>query len=187
VAWLRAGDMRKQFFIFIVGLVRSVTLRPIPIAAKRSAEPQSEEKQLMSLRQPRKNTDGTEKMLSNDLRGTDSSPVAVKVLPTPKTKEETAQEQQTRQDQSDANWWMVKLTGVIGMIGLLQLWVFGRQARRLKETILKMEEIAKGQTDDMRASIGEATRAATASSAYRHSGNAYTCNARTGESDVKNA
>lgn len=97
-----------------------------------------------------------------DLRGTDKQPLSVKILPIRKTDEEIAQETKDRADTSSANWSMVKLTGIIGLIGLLQLVVFGLQARRLRQTIDKMEEIAKGQTADMRASIGEATRAASA-------------------------
>jgi len=57
---------------------------------------------------------------------------------------------------------MVRLTALLGVIGFIQTIVFGVQALRLRETIRKMEEIAQGQTEDMKASIGEATRAATA-------------------------
>jgi hypothetical protein len=57
---------------------------------------------------------------------------------------------------------MVRLTGVIGVIGFVQLIVFGLQARRLKDTVEKMDEIATGQTADMQASIAEAGRAAKA-------------------------
>ena len=48
------------------------------------------------------------------------------------------------------------------MIGAVQAIVFGVQADRLRQTIEKMDEIAKGQTADMRASIKEAGRAAAA-------------------------
>jgi hypothetical protein len=154
--------MHKKFFISIVGLVLSITLRPTPITAQRNVEPPRGEKQVKSPSQARNDTEGTKKVPNNDLLGTDSSPITVKVLATQQTKEETTQEQQTRQDQSDANWWMVRLTAFIGLIGLVQTIVFGLQARRLRQTINKMEEIAKGQTEDMKASIGEATRAATA-------------------------
>jgi hypothetical protein len=57
---------------------------------------------------------------------------------------------------------MVRLTGIIGLIGFLQLIVFGLQARRLKYTIEKMDEIATGQTADMQASIGQTARTAVA-------------------------
>lgn len=149
--------MRKRFFISIVGLVLSITLRPLPIAAQRI-----EGKQADSPSKPRTDAESTKKDSGNDLRGTDNSPITVKVLPTQKTQQEDSQEKQDRQDQSAADWWMVRLTAFIGLIGLVQTIVFGLQARRLRQTITKMEEIAKGQTQDMKASIGEATRAATA-------------------------
>ncbi len=57
---------------------------------------------------------------------------------------------------------MVRLTGAIVFIGLVQTIVFGLQALRLKQTIEKMEEIAGKQTLDVQASIVEATRAAQA-------------------------
>lgn len=99
---------------------------------------------------------------NNTLRGTDDWPISVKVLPTPKTVEEISQEKKDRDDISGANWWMVRLTAAIGLVGLLQLFIFGLQARRLRQTIKKMDEIAKGQTKDMQASISEATRSASA-------------------------
>ena len=67
-----------------------------------------------------------------------------------------------RSQEIEADWWMVRLTGVIGAIGFLQLWVFGLQAHRLRQTIEKMDEVAAGQTKDMRDSIAEAAKAAAA-------------------------
>jgi hypothetical protein len=109
---------------------------------------------------PQPNT--SKEQSNDDLRGTDQSPISVRVLPTPKTDEETSQEKKNRDDLSSANWWMVRLTGAIGFIGLLQLFVFGLQAFQLRQTIRKMDEIATGQAKDMRASISEANRAAAA-------------------------
>jgi len=97
-----------------------------------------------------------------DSRGTNESPLVVKVLPTPKTQKEAAQDEAKRRDQSSANWWMVRLTGIIAVIGLIQAAVFWIQADRLKQTISKMDEIATSQTADMKASIAEATRSANA-------------------------
>ena len=99
---------------------------------------------------------------AGDQRGSATAPVIVKILPTPKTEKEARQEQSDRDDISSANWWMVRLTGAIGLIAFVQSIVFGLQARRLKQTIEKMEEIAGGQTTDMQASIRESGRAAVA-------------------------
>lgn len=57
---------------------------------------------------------------------------------------------------------MVRLTGAIVFIGVIQTIVFGLQAYRLKQTIEKMDEIAGRQTRDVQASVAEATRAASA-------------------------
>jgi hypothetical protein len=97
-----------------------------------------------------------------DQRGTENEPVIVKVLPTLKTKQEADQEQTDRQDVSSSNWWMVRLTGVLAFLALVQAIVFGLQARRLRQTIVKMDEIATGQTADMRDSIAEWQRVAAA-------------------------
>jgi hypothetical protein len=57
---------------------------------------------------------------------------------------------------------MIRLTGALALIGMLQLLVFGCQALKLRQTIHAMKEIAAGQTADMQESIAEAARAATA-------------------------
>ncbi len=86
----------------------------------------------------------------------------IKVLPTPKSDKETADEKQQRQDQSAANWWMVRLTFLLFTAALLQAIVYWIQAKRLRETIDKMDEISKSQGDDMKAYIAQATRSANA-------------------------
>jgi hypothetical protein len=111
---------------------------------------------------PQQQTAPTHQVAPADQRGTETTPVVVKVLPPQKTQEEAAQEKAERQDQSAANWWLVRLTGLLAVIGAIQTVVFGVQAYRLKQTIVTMDQIASGQTADMRASINEATRAATA-------------------------
>lgn len=101
-------------------------------------------------------------MTSNNERGTEQSPIFVQVLPPTKTNDEASKRKTQELGQSSTDWWMVWLTGAIVFIGALQTVVFGIQASRLKQTIKKMDEIATAQTSDVRASILEATRAATA-------------------------
>jgi hypothetical protein len=95
-------------------------------------------------------------------RDTHPAQATIAASPAPKIQQESAEEEAKRQDESDTNWWMVRLTAVLAFIGALQTLVFGWQARRLKQTIDKMDEVAEGQTRDMEASIGQATRAAAA-------------------------
>ena len=78
------------------------------------------------------------------------------------TKREAANDKAGSLGQSPPDWWMVRLTGVIVLLGGIQTIVFWVQAKRLKQTIEKMDEIAMGQTKDIQASIAEATRAAKA-------------------------
>jgi hypothetical protein len=97
-----------------------------------------------------------------DTRGSEASPVIVRVLPAPKSQEDTSNEAADRAQQSSAKRWTIGLTVLLALIGFGQLCVYGLQARRLRETIVKMDEIARSQTSDIRESIREATRAATA-------------------------
>jgi hypothetical protein len=91
-------------------------------------------------------------------RGTENAPLVVKVLPTPKTAEEAARDEQDRSEKTSSNWWLIKLTGALGLIGGLQLLVFGIQAHRLKQTVDAMQS----QSVDMKSYIAESTRAADA-------------------------
>jgi hypothetical protein len=103
----------------------------------------------------------TVKQPNSDQRGTEQSPVIVKVLPSTKTKEEADTEKAKDLDQSSANWWMVRLTAAIVFVGAIQTVVFGLQARRLKQTIDTMEEISSKQTADIQASLTQTTNAAS--------------------------
>jgi hypothetical protein len=96
------------------------------------------------------------------MHGTDQSPIVVTLLPSPKGDQESPKNKTSGFDNSSPDWWMVRLTAVIAIIAVLQTIVFGMQARRLKQTIDKMDELAEGQAKDMRDSIHEATRAASA-------------------------
>ena len=87
--------------------------------------------------QPRKDSKAAKSVPKNDLRGTEDAPLTIKVLPPIKTPDEAAQEKREKQDQSDADWSLVKLTGILALIGIVQTIVFGLQARRLKHTIEK--------------------------------------------------
>jgi hypothetical protein len=102
-------------------------------------------------------------------RGTQDHPVIVKVLSAEKTDAERAQEQQDRLDKSSADWWLIRLTGALAFVGILQFAaligqaiVFRVQAKALRESVNLTREISGHQERDMRASITEAGRAAVA-------------------------
>ncbi len=89
--------------------------------------------------QPLQQAKGTEQKAKPDTRGTEQSPLVIKVNPSPINDEKAAEEKKERQEKSDSDWWLVKLTGTLAAIGLLQLFVFGLQARRLRQTIEEMK------------------------------------------------
>jgi hypothetical protein len=135
----------SHFTAFFLSLVLVCLQNPIPSRAKIG---HPEQKKAGSTQQP----------ASKDQRGTDSSPVLVKIIPTLKTPEETAQDAEDRKEKSTNDRRLVLFTGVLALIGALQLFVFGYQAYKLKQTV----EAALGQSEDMKHSIAEAARAANA-------------------------
>jgi hypothetical protein len=98
---------------------------------------------------------------SNDQRGTDSSPIVVKVLPSAQADQEAPQGKNKSTNQP-TDWWMFGATMIIAIIGAIQTRVFWVQAERLKQTIEKMDEISAKQTEDIQKSLAESTRGAGA-------------------------
>jgi hypothetical protein len=95
---------------------------------------------------------------NDNQRGTEKQPLIVRIAPSPKSPEEAASDQQDREEKTTSDWWIIKLTGILGIVGALQLVTFAVQAHRLKQTVDAMV----GQSIDMKSSIVEAARAANA-------------------------
>jgi hypothetical protein len=87
---------------------------------------------------------------TNDQRGTEKSPISVKLLNTGKSAAETTQEAQQIEEQNNTNWWIVRLTIAAVGVGVLQLVAFIVQAGVLLKTITAMRENAK---QDLRAYV----------------------------------
>lgn len=66
---------------------------------------------------------------ANDPRGTNESPLIVKVQPTPKTDEETAKEKAKEQDDASAKLWTQALAWFTAGLALAQLFAIGFQVR----------------------------------------------------------
>jgi hypothetical protein len=122
-----------------------------------------------ALQPPQREGSATQQAASPEQRGSEDHPVVVKVLPAEKTAEERAQEQHDRSDKSSADWWLIRLTGALAFVGILQFAalivqaiVFRVQATALRESVDLTRNIADRQERDMRDSITEAARAATA-------------------------
>lgn len=106
--------------------------------------------------QPKPN--GGEQQPHTDQRGTEQSPVFVKITPSEVLQDKPESATAKEDDKASADWWMVKLTGVLAFIGFFQLIVFGWQAHRLKQTIDTMERLGKKQSEDTQAMAAIADR-----------------------------
>lgn len=95
---------------------------------------------------------------SEDKRGTEQSPLVVKIAPPTKTATEADQETKDRNEKAANDRHLVDLTGVLAFVGFLQLMVFGYQAYKLRETV----QSAGKQSEAMERHIGEAARSANA-------------------------
>lgn len=78
----------------------------------------------------------------SDMRGTDKSPLVIKVIPDQKTEYDGPSEERRRQEQTETIFWNRAQIGV-GVIQffvlVVQAFVFGTQARRLRETVEQMK------------------------------------------------
>jgi hypothetical protein len=74
-----------------------------------------------------------------DKRGTDYSPLVVKVLPTPNVKEESEYHAVEIKEKSANERRLVIFTALIFCVGVVQTIVFGLQAHRLRQTIDEMK------------------------------------------------
>jgi hypothetical protein len=77
----------------------------------------------------------TEQPTATNKRGTEEVPLIVKVLPTQKAPDDAKHEAEQQSDKSESDWWLVKLTGVLGVMALLQLLAFCWQGIQLKRSV----------------------------------------------------
>src|SRR3979411_1550049 len=120
---------------------------------------------LSGLQQQHKKTNQSRNSGTTDHLGTQDSPLFVqdsplfvKVLPAPKTQEETERENNDRNEKVANDRNLVNATYVLAGIGVLQLFVFGYQALKLKQTVQSATE----QSEAMERSIAEAERSESA-------------------------
>jgi hypothetical protein len=105
-------------------------------------------------RQPQRATEGEPK-------GTEQSPLFIKLLPGPKTAEEVAQEAEDRNEKASADRWVIIFNGLIALftaalVGAnIALWRAGEHQIRL------IGDNAAQQSKDMQASVAAAERAAS--------------------------
>jgi hypothetical protein len=92
---------------------------------------------------------------ATDKRGTQESPFVVKTVP---ATEETAQEKLDRDNKAQNDRNLVKFSGVLALVAILQLIVYAYQSRQLSKTV----KAAGEQSEAMERHIGEAARSANA-------------------------
>jgi hypothetical protein len=112
----------------------------------------------MGLQQPNKKGQEFQQAPQTDQRGTEQSPLMVKVLVSPKTQTEADQDAEDRKEKSANDRHIVELTGALAVIAFLQFLVYAYQAKKLRETVKSAGE----QSEAMERHIGEAARSATA-------------------------
>lgn len=96
-------------------------------------------------RQPQQQSTSSKEDAAKDQRGTESSPLVVKVLNPPKAEPDATKNPQEQEKQPPTDWWMFGVTGVLAGIALLQLGAFIVQAIRLGQTIKTMDATAERQ------------------------------------------
>lgn len=115
--------------VLIVGMAVIISLAPKPCAHK--APPRQQDSQI------------TQEQASTNRNSAEKDAIIAGALPPQQTDTKTPSTQpQGNNKASDANWWMVGLTSIYCLVAALQLIVFGIQAKRLGQTIRKMDEIA---------------------------------------------
>ena len=75
-----------------------------------------------------------------------------------KSKAETDQDTEDRDQKSSHDWWLVVFSGVLAVSAIFQLGVYGYQAKKLRETVKSAGE----QSRAMERHIEEAARSADA-------------------------
>ncbi len=105
-----------------------------------------------------KHPQSSEQQPADDQRSTEQLPLVVKVPPSAQVESESDDQAKNGKDKALTDWWLTFFTGVLALMAILQLGVFGYQGYKLKQTV----EAAEGQSSDMKNNIAEAKRAATA-------------------------
>src|SRR5579872_2342822 len=89
---------------------------------------------------PREETKTAQQPAQGDQRGTEQSPAFVKIIPTPKTAEETEADRKEKEQKDTNDTRLVWFTGLLFGVGFLQLLVFGWQGIQLKRSVSAAKE-----------------------------------------------
>jgi hypothetical protein len=85
--------------------------------------------------QPNKEPQAAQQPTRADQRGTQQSPAFIKIIPTPKTEAETAQEAADREEKTSTDLWIIRWTGAVALFTLVLAGVGIWQGIQLKRTV----------------------------------------------------
>jgi DNA segregation ATPase FtsK/SpoIIIE-like protein len=154
--------MRSVTKAFVVAQMLWATI--FGVAAMRSPEP-LQERGTVERGPPKSESAQNKGAGGGDQNSASQEMASINSQPPEAAQAETAAQAEERHAKKNADWWIVRFTGGIFIVGLfqglvfiVQTVVFGRQARRLRQTVKAM----KGQAEDLKASVAEGARAANA-------------------------
>jgi hypothetical protein len=132
---------RFSWFDWLTVVLFTVVLFGTAAAQTKPPAPGSSKPEKPSQGQPARR----DQPVTRDERGTDASPISVKIVPAPKTQIEAAQEKAERDAKAASDQWLVYLTGGLVFVGVVQVFVFSIQAYWLRQTIDVMRDTATRQ------------------------------------------
>jgi hypothetical protein len=92
-------------------------------------------------REPRRADDAA----TTDQRGSEKTPFVVKVLPAPDADKKAAEDKKDREDKANSDAWLVRFTGILAAIGVLQVFVYGFQSWKLSQTLRAAQIVERGR------------------------------------------
>jgi hypothetical protein len=150
----KAASQELQFVLPLAPHYELPSSEPLKVPAPRSFKADAP---------PQKQSDSDQSSPTPDEHAINESGRGARdALPSPKAQVGSGQDKKQGNDKSPTDLWLAAFTGGLVLVGVLQLFVFGRQAARLSESIDLTRNIADRQERDMRDSITEAARAASA-------------------------
>jgi hypothetical protein len=93
--------------------------------------------------QPKSSPQQTQQPTPADQRGTEQSPAFIKIIPTPKSDSEAAQEAEDRRNKKSADEWLVRWTGAVAIFTLVLAVIAAWQGIQLRLTVLATKDAAK--------------------------------------------
>lgn len=106
---------------------------------------------------PQRQAAPRQQVAPRDLRGTSDSPVVVRVIPLPISKQDSADAQREAKRKADTDAWIVRLTGLLTIIAAMQLVLFSWQLRQMHASVKDATLAAQAATVSAEAAQRSAT------------------------------